>query len=411
MQKILVPLFFLFLSTSVMAQIDVGLSLYISFDDCDATRVGGNSAILPMVQGSPTCECGVKGQALKLDGIDDYIEILGSGISDRFRREDFSISFYFKPVGASGVQTVLTKTGADCSSQGHFAVRYDGGPRFLSIPFVENSNKQASLSRVRVPVESCWNHVVLIRRSNRTILYLNGVYFAEEEAPSRVDLTNAGSLWIGRSYCTQTDRFFSGLIDELRIYNRAINEEEIEELYFGPDKILTENTRIFLGESVDVEISNTCATSFSWDPTVNVLDENDPETTLSPTTTTTYRLNFTDNQNCTAFDTLNIVVIDPTTLDCEQVYLPKAFTPNGDGLNEVYGISNPEIFNVGDGEFGGLDIFDRWGNLVFSTSDPNETWDGRYRGEFLNPGVLLYKVRYMCNGEEFIDAGSLTIIR
>jgi gliding motility-associated-like protein len=295
--------------------------------------------------------------------------------------------------------------------RGIFAVRYDGGPRFISVPFVENSNRQASLNRVRVPAEACWNHVVLIRRSNRTILYLNGQYVAEEEAPARVDLTNAGALWIGRSYCTQTDRFFSGIIDELRIYNRAIGEEEIEELYLAPDRILTENTRIFLGESVDVEISNTCATDFEWSPAVNVLDVNDPETTLSPTTTTTYQLNFRDDQNCTAFDTLNIVVIDPTTLDCQEVFLPKAFTPNGDGLNEVYGISNPEIFNVGDGIFGGLDIFDRWGNLVFSTTDPNETWDGRYKGEFLNPGVLLYKVRYECNGEEFIDAGSLTIIR
>jgi hypothetical protein len=120
MQKILIPLFVLFLSTSLLAQIDVGLSLYVSFDDCDAVRDGGNGAIFVEDRGNPGCECGVRGEAMLLDGVDDYIEILGTGISDRFRREDFSISFYFKPVGASGVQTVLTKTGADCSTQGHF---------------------------------------------------------------------------------------------------------------------------------------------------------------------------------------------------------------------------------------------------------------------------------------------------
>jgi gliding motility-associated-like protein len=393
------------------AQIDIGIIGYISFDSCTATINAGNTSLFGIAKGNPACECGVKGEALLLDGIDDYIEIVGSGVSDRFRQEDFSISFYFKPVGASGMQTLITKTGSDCSSQGHFAVRYDGGPRFLNVQMVDNSNLQANLTRIPVPAENCWNHVVMMRRSARTILYLNGQYVKDVEAPQRVNVQNSGPLWIGRSYCSQTDRFFSGMIDEVRIYNRALTQDEITELYYLQDKITTDNTRIFLGESVDTEISNTCASTFQWTPTLGVLDVNDPTTTLTPTETTTYRLSFTDAQNCRSSDTLNIVVIDPTTLDCDQVFLPKAFTPNGDGLNEVYGISNPEIFNVGDGEFISLEIFDRWGNQVFGSNDPNETWDGMYKGQFLNPGVLLYKVRYKCRDEEQTETGSLTIIR
>jgi hypothetical protein len=49
--------------------------------------------------------------------------------------------------------------------------------------------------------------------------------------------------------------------------------------------------------------------------------------------------------------------------------------------------------------------------MVFTTTNPMEKWDGTSKGEALNPGVLLYKVRYRCKGEELIDAGSLTIIK
>lgn len=394
----------------LQAQTDLGLITYLSFDDCTADESRGNPAIIGVMNLADTiCECGVRGRAMKLNGTGDHIFVAGPVNSD-LGRDDFSISFYFKPSTSSGVQTLLYKSGEDCSSQSNFAVRYDPLSRFLNVQFVENSNKSASINRFEMPKESCWFHVALVRRNTKTILYVNGELAAEVSASSRVDVRNDGVLTLGESNCSATDRYFGGLMDEVRVYNRALSREEVAELYFPQDKILTQDTRLFLGESFNVQIGNTCATDFEWKPSDDVDDATDPNSEITPTESTTYTLEFKD-AGCTAFDTIQVIVIDPNTLGCEEVFLPSAFTPNGDNLNETYGISNPEIFVFGGAILNIFEIYDRWGNLVFQTEDARDNWDGFYKGSPVNPGVMLYKVRYTCEGEEKIKAGSLTIIR
>jgi len=58
-----------------------------------------------------------------------------------------------------------------------------------------------------------------------------------------------------------------------------------------------------------------------------------------------------------------------------------------------------------------FEIFDRFGGRIFSTANPNEKWDGRFNNQELNPGVFLYRVRYLCGEEEQIETGSLTLLR
>ena len=108
-----------------------------------------------------------------------------------------------------------------------------------------------------------------------------------------------------------------------------------------------------------------------------------------------------------ATDTIQITVIDPEELPC-AAQLPRAFTPNGDGRNDTYGISNSVVL---EGRLIEFEIFDRWGGRIFSTTDPFAKWDGTFNGKELNPGVLLYRVRFMCGDEELTDMGSLTLLR
>ncbi len=394
-------------------QTEVGLVTYLAFDDCTADESRGDPSIISVINGQPTCECGVKGRALRLNGLNDHIFIAGP-VNGEFDTEDFTVSFYFKALGNSGVQTIFSKSGEDCSSQSNFAVRYDPNPnaRNLNVQMVENSNKSASISKFKTPIQNCWNHVVVVRRNTKTILYLNGELATEVGASSRVNIRNDGILTIGKSYCTATDRFFNGLIDELRVYSRALSNDEIAELYIAPDRILTNDSRLFRGEGLGVDIGQTCSSSFLWTPSDGVSDDTDPNATLSPTETTTYTLFFEgDDGICNASDTIRILVIDPSTLGCEQVFMPSAFTPNDDNLNDFYGISNPEIFAFGGADLEAFEIYDRWGNLVFQTAEARDTWNGFYRNEPVNPGVMLYKVRYTCAGEEKVEVGSLTIIR
>ena len=88
------------------------------------------------------------------------------------------------------------------------------------------------------------------------------------------------------------------------------------------------------------------------------------------------------------------------------LYIPKAFTPDGDGLNECF-----EIKGVGYEGYT-LKVFDRWGNEVFATSEQNECWDGTYRGEDVPMGTYSYRlIANLPFGEIAIREGTLQIIR
>ena len=76
-----------------------------------------------------------------------------------------------------------------------------------------------------------------------------------------------------------------------------------------------------------------------------------------------------------------------------SIYLPTAFTPNGDGLNDDFGA-------VGEGiEAYQLIIYNRWGQIIFESKNINEKWDGNYNGKQAPPGVYSYEL--LAYGKEF----------
>ncbi len=356
------------------------------------------------IVGNPTCACGVKGDALKFDGLQDLVFFTGT-VSNNFNRSDITISFFMKPANSAGTQGVMRKA-EECGEDNSFAVQYSPASNFLTTTLSENSSKVAVVAD-QLDFGRCWQHVAIVRQGNRHLLYINGKLKNEGVSASRIDLSNNSVLILGESACTgTTDNYYRGEIDEMYVYNRALDKKEIEELFLAPDEIATLNQTVFLGNSVDVEITNTCATDFIWSPATNVDEPFMGETTITPTETTTYNLTFSDGVSvCT--DSITITVIDPDDLDCTQVFLPSAFTPNNDNLNDEYGISNPYAIQ----SLLSFEIFDRWGSRVFFTDDPFEKWDGRFKSQFLNPGVLLYRVRFTCDGEENIKVGSLSILK
>jgi len=75
-----------------------------------------------------------------------------------------------------------------------------------------------------------------------------------------------------------------------------------------------------------------------------------------------------------------------------ELYFPNAFTPNGDGSNDEFKPLGPTD-NITQYN---LQVYNRWGQLVFSSDDPNVPWDG---GNTRQPGVYIYKVKYRIEGE------------
>jgi gliding motility-associated-like protein len=393
------------------AQTNVGLVAHYAFDGNyqDAT---GNTANTGVVGGNPAFRCGVVNDAVLLDGAADMITIPnGQNVNTEFDTEDFSVSLYFKPIGTNGQQYLISKRDTACSYDYDFFAKYVPNSRTVNGLIREIPQKTVSVVH-SIENTACWQHLVLVRDDTRFKMYVNTKLVSDLGSQTRIDLTSGGDLTIGSAICRGPSEVpFHGLIDELRIYNRALDEKEIEGLYFSPDQIVNPDTLIFLGSTIDIELTNTCADNFFWTP--NTLDISSvfiPDPSITPTEQGiySYTVEMTDLlSNCTATDSIRINALDPDLLDCETIYLAKAFTPNNDGVNDTYGISNP--FSVQ--ELISFEIFDRWGNRVFYTTDAFAQWDGRYNGQVTNPGVLLYRVRHVCNQVERVATGSVTVLR
>ena len=79
-------------------------------------------------------------------------------------------------------------------------------------------------------------------------------------------------------------------------------------------------------------------------------------------------------------------------------YIPNSFSPNNDGINDVF----LPVTNAIDPEYYHLRVFNRWGDKVFDTTDPNEAWEGDYKdGEYYLPdGVYMYRLEIKSVHEE-----------
>lgn len=88
-----------------------------------------------------------------------------------------------------------------------------------------------------------------------------------------------------------------------------------------------------------------------------------------------------------------------------EIVVPNIFTPDNDGINDVFFIKA-----IGVKEYD-LQIFNRWGNLVFTSNSPNVIWDGKSHGKLMEEGVYFYKLKASSNTKEYHYQGNITLIR
>jgi len=95
----------------------------------------------------------------------------------------------------------------------------------------------------------------------------------------------------------------------------------------------------------------------------------------------------------------------------KSFFIPNAFTPNGDGLNDVFG-AIPRLDYVNQYR---ISIFNRWGQMIFDTSDLNQGWDGTFKGEACQAGVYVYRIVYQDFGmgtqENKVMEGTVMLVR
>lgn len=111
----------------------------------------------------------------------------------------------------------------------------------------------------------------------------------------------------------------------------------------------------------------------------------------------------------TAYNELGCGITDTLfikSIGCQRPVIANAFTPNNDGFNDLFGISRFSyeelvVFN----------IYDRWGKLVFTTTDINQKWDGTINGELAGMGVYVYYLQAVCEENNYSSKGNITLLR
>jgi gliding motility-associated-like protein len=162
-----------------------------------------------------------------------------------------------------------------------------------------------------------------------------------------------------------------------------------------------------LGSSVQLSVSiNNNSTqsinSYTWSPIngLNCLDC--PAPIASPFQTTTYYLTLNYGKNCTTTAS-DKVQVGPGP----DVYIPNAFTPNGDGVNDEFSVFGTTLQSVG------MTVFNRWGEKVFDSGESQwASWDGTFRGVAQPSGVYVFYVQLVyLDGKKKTREGSVTLIR
>ena len=133
-----------------------------------------------------------------------------------------------------------------------------------------------------------------------------------------------------------------------------------------------------------------------------------PMPIAAPTNPTTYSVTVSSIDNCTATDSVSIRI-----LKVRDVYIPNAFSPNQDGVNDILFINaGPEVSTIQS-----FSIYSRWGEQVFLQENfmPNNVtngWDGKIESEFLDSGVFIWQaVIDFIDGETIVYTGDVALIR
>jgi len=157
------------------------------------------------------------------------------------------------------------------------------------------------------------------------------------------------------------------------------------------------------GSSHFIHVRDSISNNYSWRPKIQLSSYNSQYTEFFATgNDVEYFIDLTDNHSCITTDTILMQVLKKTGF-----YLPTAFTPNGDGLNDT---AIPYL--VGMKGLKSFSVFNRWGNLVYYTTKYGDGWDGKLNGVVQPNGVYVWILEfYNYNNVLITEKGTITVIR
>ena len=190
----------------------------------------------------------------------------------------------------------------------------------------------------------------------------------------------------------------------------CVYEETI--VLVNPEPLLLDpgdDSAINLGESVALQpATNALNATWLWEPSTGLTCSDCPAPVASPAESIVYTIVVTDGHNCRVSAKLTVTVNKN-----QQLYIPNAFSPNDDGINDFFTI----YAGKGVETIRQFEVFDRWGNHVFSAppnsppGSPELQWDGTAKGKKLQPGAFTWfaKIEFKDGRIEQYEGGIMLV--
>ncbi len=203
------------------------------------------------------------------------------------------------------------------------------------------------------------------------------------ETTPKITISDAGiySVISGKnSGCSSSDEIEAVLVDNVAL------------------KITSGSQRIESGSSAQLGAEG--ADYFAWQPTADLDDATIPNPLASPIETTEYTVVGSNSYGCSDSAMVTVYVDEKITIAIDA---PKTFTPNGDGINDIWVINNIDVY-----ESCPIQIFNRRGQHVYDANQYNNDWDGILNGKELPEGAYYY---IMTCGSSEVHTGNITLLR
>ena len=186
--------------------------------------------------------------------------------------------------------------------------------------------------------------------------------------------------------------------------NKYITVVDVPNVTIVPPGQLSSDTILRFGQCIT--LSGSGAKRYEWRPNYNITSLSLPTVTICPQREETYILrgynSGTVERGCFSEDTVHVIVVQ----DCGEMYVPNAFSPNGDGANDLLYVRGQCLETLT------FIVFNRWGQKVFETTDKNIGWDGTFKGDLMNTGVFVYRLEGKdYDGKGYSMKGNVTLIR
>ncbi len=212
----------------------------------------------------------------------------------------------------------------------------------------------------------------------------------DNTTPTLVSMNNTGSVDITITYTLMATNPAGCIVYD--VVDVTVYADPVADAGQGDTILMTESTTLNASGGI----------TYSWSPDSTLTGANTANPTATPTVTTTYTVTITDANGCISTDDVTIVVIYESA-----VHVPNAFSPNNDGYNDVF-----QIFVNGNITLDQWDIYNRWGQLVFTTTDKNAVWDGTVNGKEQDMGIYVYVVKaHDPENAETLLQGNITLLK